>query len=89
MDMLGLSNRYIDCREMIDQALKEGPETCDPSQLHFAIQRGFLRCVISPIATHTFPPRSFEFTVTTTDPMVMSEMTSENTCIDCSLGAYG
>ncbi len=38
--------------------------------------------------THTFPPRSFELTVTTTEPTVISEMTREKTCIDCSFGAY-
>lgn len=30
----------------------------------------------------TFPPNSFELTVTTTDPIVIREITSEKTCID-------
>jgi hypothetical protein len=38
--------------------------------------------------THTLPPSSFELTVTTTEPMVTSEMTREKTCIDCSFGDW-
>lgn len=37
---------------------------------------------------YTLPPSSFELTVTTTVPMVIKEMTSEKTCIDCSCGAW-
>ena len=37
--------------------------------------------------THTLPPSSLELTVTTTDPIVMSEMTREKTCMDCAFGA--
>lgn len=36
---------------------------------------------------YTLPPKSLELIVTTTDPMAIKEMTSENTCIACSLGA--
>lgn len=35
---------------------------------------------------YTLPPRSFELMVKTTEPIVTSEITSENTCIDCSGG---
>jgi hypothetical protein len=38
--------------------------------------------------TYTLPPSNLELTVMTTDPMVTSEMTSENTFIDCSGGDY-
>lgn len=43
--------------------------------------------VFRPV-THTLPPSSFELTVTTTEPTVTSEMTSEKTCIDWSFGDW-
>jgi hypothetical protein len=44
--------------------------------------------IVQSRLTYTLPPSNLEFTVMTTDPMVTSEMTSENTFIDCSGGDY-